>query len=273
MKMKHNKKRNTAFLFEVLIRELTKTIISKDDKRKKAILTLVRENFKGNTILSKDLDLYKAILDTRQVERRTAEKIIYEAKLQKRLINNKELFRQQTALISKINKEISSDVFTNFVPNYKDIATVFQIFHPKTKTKNRVLMENTLVDGMISDQERERELLKPIDNLTYKVFAKKFNEKYSSTLLEGQKELLKRYVGSFIDNGVDLKIFLSEEIPKLKESVIKALKMEEIRSDKTMVENTKKVLAILEGTHKRPVDNFFIHDILKIQNLVKELQS
>jgi len=273
MKMKHNKKRNTAFIFEVLIRELTKTIISKDEDKKKTILSLIRENFRGNTLLAKDLDLYKSILDTKQVERRTAEKIIYESRLQKRLVNHKALFRQQSALINKINKDVSPDVFKNFVPNYKDIATVFQIFNPQTKTRNRVLLENDLVEKMISDSEREKELLKPIDNLTYKMFAKKFNEKYSSSLLEEQKELLKRYVGSFVDNGIELKIFLNDEIPKLTKHVTEALQIKEVKSDKQMLESTEKVLNILESLRKRPIDNLFIHDVLKIQNLVKELQS
>ena len=31
--MKHNKKRNTAFLYEALIQEMTKAIVSKDKKR------------------------------------------------------------------------------------------------------------------------------------------------------------------------------------------------------------------------------------------------
>ena len=68
MKMKHNKKRNTAFLFEVLIRELAKTMISKDEDRKKTIVSMIKENFKGNTLLAKDLDLYKSILDTDKVD-------------------------------------------------------------------------------------------------------------------------------------------------------------------------------------------------------------
>ena len=54
MKMKHNKKRNTAFIFEALIRELTKAIVSKDSKKKKLIVKLVRENFKGSSVLAKD---------------------------------------------------------------------------------------------------------------------------------------------------------------------------------------------------------------------------
>jgi hypothetical protein len=272
MKMKHNKKRNTAFLFEVLIRELTKTMISKEEKKKKIILEMIKRNFKSNTFLAKDLDLYKAIIDTKHATTRLAEKIIYEARIQKSSIDNRKLFAQQTALIDQINKELSPDVFNNFIPNYKDVATIFQIFHPKTKTKKRVIMENYLVKKMISEEEKEKELLKPIDNLTYKMFAKKFNEKYSSKLLDEQKELLRRYIRSFVDNGIDLKVFLNEEIPKLKESIENALTLKEIKSDKTMLENTQRVLQMLNKFHKRPVDNVFIHDILKIQNLVKEIQ-
>ena len=32
MKLKHNKKRNTAFLFEALVRELTKSVVRKDSE-------------------------------------------------------------------------------------------------------------------------------------------------------------------------------------------------------------------------------------------------
>ena len=36
--MKHNKKRNTAFLYECLIKELTKSIVRKDETRKQKII-------------------------------------------------------------------------------------------------------------------------------------------------------------------------------------------------------------------------------------------
>ena len=68
MKMKHNKKRNTAFIFEVLIRELTKAIVDKNGKKKQIIITLIKENFKSNTALARDLELYKTLLDTKNIE-------------------------------------------------------------------------------------------------------------------------------------------------------------------------------------------------------------
>ena len=40
MKMKHNKKRNTAFLYESLIKELTRSIIRKENKKKDKIVEM-----------------------------------------------------------------------------------------------------------------------------------------------------------------------------------------------------------------------------------------
>ena len=273
MKMKHNKKRNTAFIFEVLIRELTKSIVEQNSEKKSLIMKMIKENFKGNTLLAKDLEIYKMILETKEVERVVAEKLIYEARILKSSINHKNLFEEQGQLIEDINKYISPEVFNNFVPNYKDLATVFQIFHPKTKAKQRVLLDNQMVGKMLSEQEKEKELLKPIDNLTYKTFVKKFNEKYNDSLLEEQKSLLKTYIGSFSDNGIDLKVFLSDELPRLKEALEKSLDFQEVSADQSMKEGTEKVLNMIESMKKRNIDNTFIHDVLKIQNLVREIES
>ena len=133
-------------------------------------------------------------------------------------------------------------------------------------------MEGELIEKMISEAAREKELLKPIDRLTYKTFVKKFNEKYSNSLLPEQCDLLKHYVSSFADNGIDLKLFLNEEIPRLLEGVRGSLELREVREDKDMENKAKKVINMLENTSKRFVDNEFVHEILKIQNLVKELK-
>ena len=43
MKFNHNKKRNTAFIFEVLIKELTKSSINEEGLRKATIVDLLKE--------------------------------------------------------------------------------------------------------------------------------------------------------------------------------------------------------------------------------------
>ena len=44
-KLKHNKKRNTAFLYEALVREATKSILEQDQVKKAIIINIMREHF------------------------------------------------------------------------------------------------------------------------------------------------------------------------------------------------------------------------------------
>ena len=53
--MKHNKKRNTAFLYESLIKELTVAIVRKNNDRKNVILGMIKENFTKGSILRDEL--------------------------------------------------------------------------------------------------------------------------------------------------------------------------------------------------------------------------
>ncbi len=41
--MKHNKKRNTAFLYESLVKELTKAVVRQEEAKKKTIITLIKK--------------------------------------------------------------------------------------------------------------------------------------------------------------------------------------------------------------------------------------
>ncbi len=43
--MKHNKKRNTAFVYEILAREFTKAVIDKDADRKAKLVSIMKDIF------------------------------------------------------------------------------------------------------------------------------------------------------------------------------------------------------------------------------------
>ena len=102
---------------------------------------------------------------------------------------------------------------------------------------------------------------------------KRFNGKYSENLLKEQKILLNKYITSFLDNGVELKVYLNEEISRLKKNISNALRMQEIEDDSEMLEKTKDVLNLLENFKQEKINKTLINKILKIQNLAKEIKS
>lgn len=271
--MKHNKKRNTAFLYEALVQELTKSVVEKDNNKKSQIVKILKEHFSKGKILGKELSLYKSINETRDMERKLAEKIIYEARMDYSYLPQEDIFKEQSRVINKINKNVSSSVFSNFVKNYKDLASISQIFNGELPIKQRVLLEESLLDNMCSKSEQPQQEMKPIDQLTYNTFIKKFNQKYSDSLLKEQKELLTNYLTSFSDNGINLKVYLNEELERVKSKVVECLEIQEIKQDEIMSKNTNKILEKLETFKQKQFDQQMLGELLKIQHFISEAQG
>ena len=270
-KFKHNKKRNSAFLYEALIQELTKAIISKNDKVKIEITRLIKESFNSRSMLYRELKLYRAITHTKGVGILTAEKIINEVKIRHKELNKKQLVSEQNKLARKIRKLLSDETFSNFVPNYKDLASISQIFNHNVSIRSKVLLENELVGGMSIKAEKEK--MVPIDNLVYKSFVKKFNEEYDDKLLKEQKELLNKFIKSFSNNSIELKIYLNEEVGRLKTELKKSLISEEFLADSQMTKNAHKVLDTLNSYKNEKPNQKMIEEVVKIQALIQELNS
>mgnify|MGYP003661071276 FL=1 len=256
---------------------MTKSVVSQNEGKKNTIVGILKEFFAPKTILSQELHLYKTITESDNLDANTAEKLLYHVREARSKLDEKEIYNAQSALIRKINKQLTSSVYNNFVPNYKSIATLSQLFGQEAdayNVKQGVILEQQIVGALIAekDQDNTKEM-KPIDNLIFTTFVTKFNETYSDALLGEQKELLNRYILSFMDNGVDIKIFLNEEIGRLHSSLVAALEVDDIQSDMQMSESTKLVIEQVESLKTRPVDKELVEEVLKIQNLVNEIEN
>jgi len=272
-KIKHNKKRNTAFIYEALIRELATAFIKNDKELKGKIKEVFKEFFATPCVLRKELNLYRGIYESNNLSFPNAEKLIYESKKQYIKLNKKEIFSEQTRMINKLNKIFSADIFSNFVPNYKTLATINQIFNcDTTSPKTVVLLEEQLTNKLRKNSKKPAQDLKPLDDLVYKTFVEKFNDQYGQTLFEEQKRLLQKYIVSFDDNGVEMKLFLNEEVSRLKQCLTESLFREEVLQDLEMLNKTKEVLAVIEEFKNIQIDKEMLQRILKIQNLARELQ-
>ena len=272
--MKHNKKRNTAFLYESLVKELTKSIVKKDSKRKTVVVNILKENFYKNSILNKDLGIYKSILENKdKMTKDFSIRFLAETKKDFYNLDRKKVFNAQTKLLESINKKLSPDVYKNFIPNYKSIATVGQWFNSENMSaKSRLLIETKVV-GILSPQETIKENMKHIDSLTYKTFVNKFNQTYDKTLKENQKALLTNYIVSFSDNGLGLKTFMNEEIGRLKSRMKEIIAKESVNESSKYLSRSKEVLEKLESFKDRQIDESMVKTLFYIQNLAEVVEN
>ncbi len=270
--MKHNKKRNTAFIYEALVRELSKSVVRGDSSRRSTITQIFKEFFHSGTLLSKELDCYKALCETRGVDKYSAEKMVFRAKHQHSEISSKRLVTEKNRIIKQIHQNLGPSLFSNFIPNYKTYATISQIFNDKTPLGKKVLMENKIVELLTTEDSDLPAPMKPVDSLVLNKFAQRFNQKYEPLLPE-QKTLLSKYIVSFGINEADFQVYLISELKRIQKEVTNSLECEEVQGDKEMIASTNKVLEMVAGINVASVGSKELKKILKLQTLVREYQA
>jgi len=268
MRLNHNKKRNTAFLYEVLIKELSVAAINSNEQRKQDVLRILKEYFGKGKILSLELDIYNSFRGLSELEEFTVNKILFEAKRQYTMLDRRKVHSIQSRLINEINKNFGKDSWDIFVANFKNIATINQILNQKLSPKDQVLLEEKLYSEL-NKKEVKEEPIKNIDQLTVRKFVERFNDEYVEKLNENQKNLLNKYITSYQDGGLEFKVYLYEEVDRLKE----ALENNASTTDKQISEKLNKVIEKIQNYNTRFIDKKFLSEVMAIQSLVSELKN
>ena len=273
IKMKHNKKRNTAFLYEALVRQMTKHVLEENSSSKDEVVFIIKTFFSKGKPLAEELSLYRAIVDSSQVKPKILEKIIAEAKHGHARLSSDDIFNQQGKLISVINRKFGKDFYNSPVPNYRNLASIAAIFNLNTPIKTRVLLESSLVETLSSQVVKKTDDSGLIGtSVLMNTFLSKFNDKYDN-LHEEQKCLLNSYIISMADDGLSMKAFLNEEITRLESIIQESLGMQELASDQDMRTGTEEVLSLVQELKTKPIEENDLSLLLKIQNLAREVQS
>ena len=268
--MRHNKKRNTAFLYECLIKQLTVAIVRKDEKAKHDIINIVREHFNKGTALYEDLQLYNQLLEAK-LNKQQASRFLFEIRKDWENMDRKKVFNSQTTLIKQINETLGVDFFACFLDNYREMATVGSFLQSSgLKAKQRIVSEDRMFK-LATNETSETKVFKHVDNLTYKTFVNKFNETYKHTLRDEQRLLLTNFITSFSDNGLGLKSFMNEELGRLKSEMKSLVETEGV--SEVYKERGAKVLSKLEDFSKTPINEEMVKDVFYIQDLIAEFNK
>ena len=227
--IKHSKFRNTGFLFELLVRQVTSDILN---NRKGIAEGLLKKYFNSKTELSNELKLYQFIVSEKYNSENRAEKFVDAVIDSRAKLDEKKILKEKYNLIKEIKDNYSIDEFLRSqIPNYKVLASVYKIFEYKVNTeqnydpKDFINTKYALVEHLtgkatnakaITESTIETQLKKEDEEirlLTYNVLIENFNKKYTN-LNEQQKGLLKEYINSFT-NSDNLKKYVVNEVKVL----------------------------------------------------------
>ena len=82
--------------------------------------------------------------------------------------------------------------------------------------------------------------------------------------------MLSKYITSFTDGGIDFKIYLNEEVARLRTQVQLMSEREDITQDEIANGKMQKIMETMDSFNSKVVDKIMIEQVLKIQKLVKE---
>ena len=207
MSKSHNKKRNTALLYEFLIRKISSALFEGDKKTSSTALKILRRYYKPGTQLYKEFRLFNSLVKTTVSSDGVSSSIIGEARMAARTADMNALDREKSLLIRSINHSLRDDNFYEQpIAEYRMYATIQTLLNEWRKPvgtadlsslakyedhlRSWLLSEKKTVEGGLIDESPGTA------RLLMRVMMKKLNEKYSNVLNDEQRELIKAYAFS-----------------------------------------------------------------------------
>lgn len=231
MKIKHSKYKNTGLIYELLVKQVTSDLISRQES---PAIPILRKYFSGNNVLVREHTLYKTLCEVTNLSTNKADYLLGEVRRAASRLNLKELKDLKYNLISEIKQGYDlNQFFGATVSNYRTLAAVYCILEadrslepvePESIVANKITLLESMTGKMVLEPEDNlRKTLKEFAGYdrdlrltTFKILLEKFNEEFKGLLPE-QKNLLKQIVALGSTKG--LRGYLNEEIAKLKDTL------------------------------------------------------
>ena len=228
-KIKHSKFKNTGFIFELLVRQVTSEILSSNKSVAEKIL---KEFFNSKKELSKELKLYQYLINEKYNSESKAEKFIDTVCEARKRLDETKITKEKYNLIKTIKENYNIDDFIKSpVSNYKELASIYKIFEVATTNEQyeptdivsaRFTITESIINSSIQNKDSKikdavMEEYKKIDEdvraISYKLLVESFNKKYKNLTTE-QKTLLREYINNLNNTG-NLNSYVSGEVTKL----------------------------------------------------------
>lgn len=280
-KSTHSKIKNTAILFELLTRQVAADTIKGIDKS--PALALIKEYFKSNSVVAKELVLYQTLVNERFSNPEKASYLVNTVVKLRNKIDTKVLRDAKYSLIREIKNHYElGDFFKTNLSEYKLYASIYRVFEGVTVSRASEVVNSrfTIIEHLTKKKSNQlQEAANPVGDylkqdeeirlLAYKLMIDKFNEKYAN-LSAKQRSILKEYINN-ISNTVSLKEFATNEAKQLQTQLKKQLPKV---VDKITKIKLNEVVNMLDSFPKmRTIKEEHILSLLLYYELIKELKN
>lgn len=278
-KLKHSKYKNTAILFEILVRKLTSESLTSD---KSVTIDIIKKYFGKNTEMSKELQLYNSLIKEQFKSEARALDFIRSCKDTHNKLNKSLIKRQRYNLVKEISQNFIFDKMSKIrINNYKQIASIYKLFeydesrNPKQILECKdVIIEHILIGNVNTPKkdtilETFKNQHKDVRLLTYKLLVDKFNQKYSG-LNESQKNLLNHYI-THVNDTESLKEYIHKIIPTIKKQLKDHVKLINDKATKIKVDKLSEMLCNVKTI--KTIKESHVLSLLRYFDLIKELKE
>lgn len=280
-KSTHSKIKNTAILFELLTRQIAADTVSGVEES--PAIKIVKEFFKGNTILAKELTLYQTLVSESYKDVDKANYLIDAVITARKSLNLKKLKDEKYNLVKEIGRHYNAkDFFKTTINDYKVYASIYRVFEGINNVNPQEIVNSryTIVEHIITKRNykssAESKVMLEYKNqseevrlLAYRLLVDKFNEKYK-TLSAKQKDILKEYINN-VSNTTTLREYVQKEALELQTKLKKAASK---TNDKVVKIKLTEVSNLLNKYKTiKTVQESNVLSLLLYHELQKELQN
>lgn len=232
MKVKHSKFRNTAILFELLVKQITQEVLSNTNKNLSE--KIIKEFFNSKKELAKELRLYNWITKEKFSNTDDAKLFLSEVVEERKKLDESKLAKEKYNLIRTIKETYELEKFlSSNLQNYKLLASIYKVFESKVQGRKVEIRDfidsnNTILEHISAKKvsnkpqdklyEEFKQQSEDLRLLTYKLLIENFNSKYSN-LDDSQKGLLREFINN-VSNTSTFSKFINEEAKKVLISLI-----------------------------------------------------
>jgi len=282
MSLKHRKKRNTALVYEFLVRRMASTMVDQDPDAYIAALQITKKYFQAGQPLAEEKALFDAIVQNRGLSEKAANAVLGEVMRHARGMDERLLEIKKSNLIKDVNYTFGPEFFSvHRIREYRLLASIQMLIDRYRNQKaqlsedvEKIKLEEGLVTYMTTSAPQPvAQPSQPVDTFVATLAMKKFEERYSGALNEGQRVILRNFMNYEMTGDEErFNRFMTEERADVLTELSNLRNTKEFLEDNVMAERLAEAVDKLRGMANLTGEGT-VQEMLLYRRLLQEINS